>query len=550
MTQSSPKLTEEERKAIAIEAYADPVFFCTFFLKHMFPVGLPWMHRGLLAILLGRCNFLEKYGNVEKIINNFVVERDNEVTPLFYYENDELKMVEFTNILVMLPRGCGKTTLAGVAAPLMEVVYEDCPFSIILSESGSSAANILESVKRELEGNQALIEVYGNLVPELRDAQRWRETEIEATNGCVVYSKGRGGQVRGQVRRGVRPGKIIVDDLEDEESVKNDEQRRKTREWAFRVLLPALDVRYGRQVGKLVAVGTLLHNDALLTYFQRDPTFAVVRFGVYDKDGDNVFPYKYSNTYLEKMKSQFHRAGMLEGFYLEFYNEDRPGEAQLFKPEYFGGIHEPFFDYTNAITAVYWDPAFSKRRTADDTAIVVWAKRYDGVFHKLDEWGGIGIDPADALYKFFEFSVKYQCTLHGFENQAAQASLEYMINEFKFRFRNLYKEREGVFPPDEYVYFEPIGIPHKTSKELRIIGVLNSLYHGGRIRHCRHFKSETQALDYRRGMDQHDDYIDADSACIGELLDPTAALSSGSERDEDFEINVNKKSLIDRIWCH
>jgi hypothetical protein len=88
--------------------------------------------------------------------------------------------------------------------------------------------------------------------------------------------------------------------------------------------------------------------------------------------------------------------------------------------------------------------------------------------------------------------------------------------------------REEMFRKHQYFEIEPIT--HKTKKEDRIIGVLVPRYAAGYIRHARHFpESETQALDFRRGVEQKDDYLDADAGCVA-LLDPYAAAAAG-ERD-------------------
>ncbi|MCH7787476.1 MAG: hypothetical protein IIC22_08190, partial [Chloroflexi bacterium] len=111
-------ISHKQQVALAKKGYNDPVFFCKFFLPELFPDDIPWVHRGLLAILTGKVLFLEKYGQVDKIISNFVWERDEVEHSIFSYENGKLKMTLNKFKLIMLPRGFAKTTIAGIAVPL------------------------------------------------------------------------------------------------------------------------------------------------------------------------------------------------------------------------------------------------------------------------------------------------------------------------------------------------------------------------------------------------------------------------------------------------
>ncbi|KKL46798.1 hypothetical protein LCGC14_2341930, partial [marine sediment metagenome] len=63
-------LTKEEILALMEKASLDPVFFCRTFLAHWFPKPVPWVHRGILAILLRRVDFLLDYGDLDKIIEH------------------------------------------------------------------------------------------------------------------------------------------------------------------------------------------------------------------------------------------------------------------------------------------------------------------------------------------------------------------------------------------------------------------------------------------------------------------------------------------------
>src|SRR3990172_4541032 len=59
---NEPDLTADEIREITAESYADPLYFCKFFLSHLFPKRVPWVHRGIFAILSSKVDWLQEDG--------------------------------------------------------------------------------------------------------------------------------------------------------------------------------------------------------------------------------------------------------------------------------------------------------------------------------------------------------------------------------------------------------------------------------------------------------------------------------------------------------
>jgi hypothetical protein len=275
-------------------------------------------------------------------------------------------------------------------------------------------------------------------------------------------------------------------------------------------MIPALP-RLGKE-GSIIALGTLLHAESLLETWALDPQWSVVKMSIVDCDGDLLWPAAMDFDKLKREKRSYAMAGMLHVFYMEYFNEARSPEDQIFRQDFFS--YEPA-PKTGMHTAIYIDPAISPRRTADHCVISVWGMAQKGMLYKLDQWGGIGKSPREMVDAYFRLGKEYDCMRWGVESNAFQAALVHIMREEMFR---------------KHQYFEIEPITHKTKKEDRIIGVLVPRYAAGYIRHARHFpESETQALDFRRGVEQKDDYLDADAGCVA-LLDPYAAAAAG-ERD-------------------
>ena len=281
------KLTPGEAQAVALEAFEDPGFFMRTFLPHWFYLPMPWVHRGMLAILARQTDWLLKFGEeqwpkgvgvwdekqLSKILSHFTWKEDPS-NPLcssisiFEAIRSSSGKIEAINLAVsdrmlfIMPRGVSKTTLVN-GHNLREIARHEAPFMVYLSESATHAEAQLLNVRREIESNILFNAVFGTKRPDRTDSEKWPETLLHTTDGIVIAAKGRGGQVRGMNINAVRPSDIILDDVEDKESVKTEEQRSKALDWMKSDVEQALP-QIGDQRGRIIVMGTLLHPEALL----------------------------------------------------------------------------------------------------------------------------------------------------------------------------------------------------------------------------------------------------------------------------------------------
>ncbi|KKM07035.1 hypothetical protein LCGC14_1738030, partial [marine sediment metagenome] len=275
------QLTKADREALIEETYADPVLFLQTFLNHLFPNPVPWLHRGIIAIILKKTEFLFKYGELEKILTNFISTDGQPIFELWqdsvlWHEGDKIEWKEKATIklknkkftLLMIPRGFSKTTLCGIGLPLYKILFQEGKFTAYISETGAHAKMQLDNVRREINSNSLILAVFGTLKPRLSDDEKWGQDLFETNTGQAMVARGRGAQVRGMNHNGKRPGTIIMDDLEDRESVSTTEQRFKARTWVFEDLIPAIAELDDDST--IVALGTLLHKEAILMYLSRD----------------------------------------------------------------------------------------------------------------------------------------------------------------------------------------------------------------------------------------------------------------------------------------
>lgn len=484
--------------------FVDPVLFCRYFLPHLFSKPMPWAHRALLAILLKKTEFLAKYGELDKIVKNFV---DDSGQSLFVLvpgaEGVSIALRLGKHTAILMPRGFSKTTIAGQAVPLYNICYQIVRFTFYVSESATHSRMQATNVRRELDDNPRIKRVFGVLKPKGSDEQKWAEHFFETTTGFAVGTQGRNGQVRGMNHRGQRPKMILVDDVEDPESVADEAQRKKAREWFYADVLPALPPL--EPDASLTVLGTLLDRDALMAHLCEDEDFTTVRLGALDKDGEPLWPAYMTLAEYERKKVQYQRRGLLHLFYKEYDNVIRVAEDAKFQQSYFQyGAPPPLSQLT---LSIYCDPAISKKRTADEAVIVVAGMAENGLLWRLDEWAQLGPTPREIVDQFFALRKKWGYPLYsGMESNAYQAALVYLLKEEMFRKRD---------------YFEVIPITNQVKKEMRIEGVLQPRYAAGYIWHARSFPEyEMQLLDWP--TPKRFDRADATAGAIA-LLDPQAA---------------------------
>lgn len=504
------------KEQVAALGYSDPVFFCRFFLPHYFKDPMPWVHRGMLAILCRQTDFLKKYGELDKIFTNFVWKKEptdpeSPSLPIFEWEDDRIVMNLGRYNLFMLPRGFSKTTLAGVAVTLRDILYQEFDFIAYVSETLGHAAMQAGNIKNELEGNERIRGVFGNLVPDRVQPEKWSANFFETTTGVAVVTRGRGGQIRGLMHKSKRPQKILVDDVEDEESVKTPEQRMKTRLWAYGTLMPALPELDPN--ARIDALGTLLHSESLLQVWSQDPIWTTVKFGSRDLQGDYLWPQNLDERKLKQKHLSASRAGTLQTFYMEYFNQVVAAELQKFRQENI--IIEPPPPGGIVATAIYCDPAISEKRTADRSAIYVVGMAKNGLIWVLDCWTKRGANEREKVDAYFSLHERWAPQKAGVEATAYQAALIFLMKEEMFRRR----------PPR---YFEIEAVKYRTRKAERILGILQPRYASGYIRHARRFPELEEELMAFGMPGVHDDQPDALAGAV-QLLDPWAATAAGLE---------------------
>lgn len=523
-TGPAPSLSPEETQALLEMTFEDPEEFCYTFLPEKFSKKMPWVHKGLLAIITGRVDWLIRkctMKELDKIVRHFVwkLDWDDETAPeypIFKVHLDEegnpvrIDMDRAKYFEGIMPRGFSKTTLLGLAGMLYMVVFQEKKFIVYISETATAAEMQLGNLKTELAANPLVQLCFGTLKPERSDELKWTANFFQTTTGVVVAARGRGGQIRGLNVNAQRPDCILFDDVEDKESVKTQEQREKTREWCYGDMMPALPQMDPNAT--IIGLGTVLHQEALLMILRNDPEWTTCIFGCVDRDGDPLWEDNMSLEQIERKKAAYTLNGMLATFYREYMSTIRGGEGKIFqgpfviRPEWRGELES---------TALACDPAISEDPGADYFALAAVGITSKGFKLLLDIFMDKGVHPNAQVDLFFEKSILWNCDKHGVEAIAYQAALVGLIRGEMFR-------RKRYFVIEE--------IRHgKTRKEERIQGILQPQYANGYIAHLKRFPLyEAQLLDFPDGKKDGPDVV----AMAVKLLDPYAAFMADPESND------------------
>ncbi|MFX2607055.1 phage terminase large subunit [Enterobacter mori] len=176
------------------------------------------------------------------------------------------------NDAIAAPRGEAKSTIVTQLFTLWCIVLKLKHYPVIIMDSIDQAYPMLEAIKAELEFNPRLKADY----PEVCCQGRvWRMGCILTANNIKVTVAGSGKKLRGLRHGPYRPDLVVLDDIENDEMVRNPEQRDKLNNWLTKTVMPL-----GEAGGKLdiIYIGTILHYDSVLSRTLDNPMWRANRF--------------------------------------------------------------------------------------------------------------------------------------------------------------------------------------------------------------------------------------------------------------------------------
>lgn len=255
---------------------------------------------------------------------------------------------ENKRLVIAAPRGFAKSYLCSIIYPIWLGCFGVYKEVTIISASETLAKEMLRKVKREFEVNKKLEEYFGKMITD-----KWSEIHAVTATGTSYRARGAEGQVRG-----FRPECIILDDLETDESVRSEEQRKKLYDWIMRACLPALVPN-----GQLLLIGSILSPMAVLKQILDTDNgwekriYRAYKTGV-EQAGDELWLDLWPHHKLQQRKREIGSSA----FASEYMNDPRSSDSNTIQPELIRRWKELPTQLSCVITV---DPAYSEDARSD-----------------------------------------------------------------------------------------------------------------------------------------------------------------------------------------
>ena len=293
-------------------------------------------------------------------------------------------------VAIAAPRGIGKTSIVALALAAKKILFHDSKFLPYVNMSHDAAVLQTENLKIELASNQLVKQLFGYVNNQGGDSidktfskKSWVSRFQGDNRGTLVFPRGSGQQIRGLLYINSRPDFFIIDDLEDPETIENEDIRRKRKEWFFADLMKA--VSRVENNWRVIYIDTLKHEDSLLQTLLDSKDWETLRLEICDDNLESNAPEFISNETIKQEYESHKEKGLLDVFFREFRNLPISTVDAVFRQERFKyfveagdkllvyekGKTEPETIFTRNLTnIVLVDPAKTVKLSSADSAVV------------------------------------------------------------------------------------------------------------------------------------------------------------------------------------
>lgn len=213
---------------------------------------------------------------------------------------------------------------------------------LLISHSHDNATRLLLPFKLNLESNQRIINDYG-IQEKLGN---WRGDEFITQNGVSFRAIGAGESPRGTKNEYSRPDKIIISDIDTDETARNPEQVNIRWDWIEHALIPTVSVSNNWQI---IFLGNIIAKFSCITEAIKMADYVDI-VNIRNKHGLSSWPQKNSEEDIDRLLSKLSYRAQ-QG---EFYNNPIT-EGTVFKEIYYKKL-PPLNQYKFLLA--YGDPSF------------------------------------------------------------------------------------------------------------------------------------------------------------------------------------------------
>jgi len=287
------------------------------------------------------------YNSFGKFVEKFLGKWLTAKVPSFHREIYGL-VPDNKRLVIAAPRGFAKSTIISRFYPLWLALFGKAKDITLISASETLAIGFLRDIKREIETNPLIKEIWGD-----QRTDKWTENHIILKTGVTIRARGAGGQIRG-----FRPDVIVCDDIETDESVESEEQRKKIKDWLFKACINTL-----LPEGQFIIIGTIIHPLSVLAdLLAMDNKWEKRKYQAYrnaiEKPGHELWVENWNHEQLQKRKAEIGSWA----FSSEYLNNPISNETAPVQEKQIRYWTELPKQYSCVITV---DPAYSDDETAD-----------------------------------------------------------------------------------------------------------------------------------------------------------------------------------------
>jgi len=351
-------------------------------------------------------------------------------------------------LLIVAPRGFGKTTLLQLGFAAQRILFNKSRFIVPISKSEINALNQTETLKMQLVSNLMIKKLWGSMKTQQFSKEQWRANNMLRT---VVMPRGSGQQVRGLLLDN-RPDLLIGDDVEDIEGVESETQREKLKRRIMEDYLNCVDFK--KNDWRIVFIGSMLHEDSFLANIEdnyraaikagRKPAWHVINLPLCDDNYKSNWPEAYTDEWIQDKLAEYASMGLLDSFAREFMGVPTSAEAN-FRREYFRQYKEselPEDVRRRLVNVVISDPAKTAKKTSCDTAIVVWGIDLVGQSYYLRSIVREHLHLDEIITRVLDAAARWRARAIGVEVTGSEEQIMYPLkNEMLIR-RQVYHVEE------------------------------------------------------------------------------------------------------------
>ncbi|MFZ1074983.1 MAG: hypothetical protein WAN50_01275 [Minisyncoccia bacterium] len=266
------------------------------------------------------------------------------LAPMHLEMFDIVKRGEINLAAVMAFRESGKSTILNTVCALWSILCKpERKFVVIVSKTQEQAKNHFTNIKAELERNPWLKEDFG---PFTERPEEWSKQSLELEyHGAKILSVTARQSLRGMKHLSHRPDLIIIDDVEDATSVRDDRSRGDDLyQWYLEEVVPA-----GTDKTRIIVLGNLLS----MVFDEKKPDFLVMRlrreilsrrqvglfraYPLIDNNGECLWPGKYpTRESLKVLREKVGRGLWQREYLLKVWGQE---DTALVAPLFYGSEH-------------------------------------------------------------------------------------------------------------------------------------------------------------------------------------------------------------------